>query len=293
MPTHEIIQFGLLAATSALFAAAFGLGLMRMRRIARAMAAAPAGLPHESSMGGPARAAVIAGTCMGVGLLIWRAVDTRTGALPVSEPFDAFLVFGLLLSLTVIYFRWTRRLRGLSFFLLPMIVILLWIGLLLALVSRKAGQPPDYANVWTLVHMVTLIAATICFALACVGGVVYLLADRQLRRKGLEGSHRWIGLPALASIETFNRRLIYGGFPLLSISTAAGIVRLAQERAASTQPAAGGGHMKIAMGILSWLIYAVLLHVPINPRFRGQRAAWLAIAGFILFIATFVAAYWR
>jgi hypothetical protein len=33
--------------------------------------------------------------------------------------------------------------------------------------------------------------------------------------------------------------------------------------------------------------------VPLNPRFRGRSAAWLSIAGFILFMATFVAAYWR
>jgi ABC-type uncharacterized transport system permease subunit len=293
MAMHQIIQFGLLLATSLLFAAAFGLGLARMRRIARAMAAAPAGLPHESSMGGPARAAVIAGTCVGLGLLIWRTLDRQSLALPVSDPLDAFLVFGLLLSLTVIYFRWTRRLRALSFFLLPMIVILLLIGLILALLPGAGGRPTDYSNIWTLLHVATLVAATICFALACVGGVVYLLADRQLRRKGLDSSHRWIGLPALGSIEKFNRWLIFGGFPLLSISTVAGILRLAQERAASTQPSPGGGHTKIAMGILSWLIYAVLLHVPLNPRFRGRSAAWLSVAGFILFLATFVAAYWR
>jgi ABC-type uncharacterized transport system permease subunit len=293
MATHQIIQFGLLLATSLLFAAAFGLGLARMRRIARTMAAAPAGLPHESSMGGPARAAVIAGTCVGLGLLIWRAADRQSMVLPMADPLDVFLVFGLLLSLTVIYFRWTRRLRALSFFLLPMIVLLLLIGLVLAVIPRAEGQPPDYSNVWTLLHVVTLIAATICFALACVGGVVYLLADRQLRRKGLDRSHRWIGLPALASIEKFNRWLIYGGFPLLSISTVAGILRMALAEARSQQLGTGSGHTKIAMGILSWLIYAVLLHVPLNPRFRGRSAAWLSIAGFILFLATFVAAYWR
>jgi len=293
MPTNEIMQFVLLGATSLLFAAAFWLGLARMRRIARAMAAAPAGLPHESSMGGWARAAVIAGTCAGLGLLIWRAVDRQSVVLPMADPLDVFLVFGLLLSLTVIYFRLTRRLRALSFFLLPMIVILLLIGLVLAMIPRAEGQPPDYSNVWTLLHVTTLIAATICFALACVGGVVYLLADRQLRRKGLDSSHRWIGLPPLAAIEKFNRWLIFGGFPLLSISTVAGILRMALAEAQSKQLGTGSGHTKIVMGILSWLIYAVLLHVPLNPRFRGRSAAWLSIGGFILFLATFVAAYWR
>jgi len=244
-----------------------------------------------------ARAAVILGTCLGAGLLIWRAVDKQSFALPVSDPFDAFLMFGLLLSLTVMYFRATRNLRALSFFLLPLIVILMLIGLILALIHQQAGQGQDYHNAWTLLHVVTIIAATVCFSLACVGGVVYLLADRQLRRKGLDNSHRWIGLPSLASIEKLNRWLIFGGFPLLSIATVAGILRVVEAHASATQPnadaAAGGGHTKIIFGVLSWLVYAVLLHVPLNPRFRGRRAAWLAISGFILFIGAFVAASWR
>lgn len=290
---HQLLQFGLLLVTGLLFAAAFVLGLWRMRRIARAMNAAPPGLPHESSMGTPARAAVILGTCLGAGLLAWRAIDKNSLALPVSDPFDAFLVFGLLLSLTVIYFRWTRNLRALSFFLLPMIVLLLLIGLGLSMAHQKTVSEMDYRNAWTLLHVVSIIAATICFALACVGGVVYLLADRQLRRKGLDASHRWIGLPSLASIEKLNRWLIFGGFPLLSIATVAGIFRVAQAHASQSEAAAGGGHTKIVFGIMSWLVYAVLLHVPLNPRFRGRRAAWLAISGFILFIGAFVAASWR
>ena len=86
MPTHEIVQYGLLLATSVLFAAAFGLGLARMRRMARAMAAAPAGLPHESSMGGPARGAVIAGTCVGLGLLISTFAKTQQQAQLMTMP---------------------------------------------------------------------------------------------------------------------------------------------------------------------------------------------------------------
>jgi ABC-type uncharacterized transport system permease subunit len=31
-----------------------------------------------------------------------------------------------------------------------------------------------------------------------------------------------------------------------------------------------------------WVVYAVVLHSPINPRFRGRRAAILSIIGCIL-----------
>jgi ABC-type uncharacterized transport system permease subunit len=234
---------------------------------------------------------VIAATCLGAGLFAWRAASEGGVALAVSNPFDAFLALGLLLSLTVMYFRWTRHLRSLAFFLQPMIVILLGLGLLLAAIHRgSAGEGQNFLYAWTFIHLIAIITSTICFALACVGAAVYLLADRQLRRKGLDGSHRWIGLPPLGSIEKFNRWMIVAGFPLLSVATAAGIVRMTQ--APEAGPPGASQHIKIACGVMSWLVYAMLLYIPLTPSFRGRRAAWLSIIGFILFIGAFAAAKW-
>jgi ABC-type uncharacterized transport system permease subunit len=172
-------------------------------------------------------------------------------------------------------------------------VILLLIGALLSLVHRNT-ESHSYVNAWTLLHIITIFAGTICFVLGFVGGIIYLLADRQLRRKGLDKSHRWIGLPPLASLEKFNQWMIYVGFPLLTIATVAGILRIAQSHATPPPDAPMASQtIKIAMGSLSWAVYAVLLHVPLNPRFRGPRAAWLSILGFILFIGAFVAARWN
>ena len=290
----SLVQFLLLAATGVLFAGAFFLGLTHMRRVARAMADAPAGLSHDVSMGTAARAAVLAATLVGLSLFIWRTFGAKAAgaaaSLPGSNPFDAFLLLALLLSLVLVYLRWTRHLRSLAFFLLPMIVILLVLGMALAaLHQRTATSPPDYLNIWVYVHLVTIVASTICFALACVGGAVYLLADRQLRLKGLSSTHSWIGWPPLASIEKFNRWMVYTGFPLLTISTVAGILQIRSQEAHT--PGISGA-AKMGFGILSWLVYAVLLHVPLNPRFRGRRAAWLAIFGFVLFLVAFAAAKW-
>ena len=38
-----------------------------------------------------------------------------------------------------------------------------------------------------------------------------------------------------------------------------------------------------------WIVYAIVLHAPINPIFRGRRAAVLSVLGFVLMIGTLVA----
>ncbi len=137
MPTELAIQFLLLAATGFLFAAGFVLGLWHMRAAARATpAGSRGGLPHDASMGAPARTAVIAATCLGAGLFAWRAASEGGMALAVSNPFDAFLALALLLSLIVMYFRWTRHLRSVAFFMQPMIVVLLGLGIVLAAIHQ-------------------------------------------------------------------------------------------------------------------------------------------------------------
>jgi ABC-type uncharacterized transport system permease subunit len=298
MPSSLAIQLALLLVTSLLFAAAFVLGLRHMRRSSGAVAearmavAGGGSLPHEASMGPQARAAVVVGTLLGIGLFFWRAAAAGSFTLPLTNPFDAFLALGLLVAFVLIYFRWTRHLRSFSFFLLPMVIILFLLGAVIGVAHPNADKQ-DFSNAWFLLHIITIFAGTICFVLGAVGGIIYLLADRQLRRKGLDASHRWIGLPPLASIEKINRWMVYVGFPLLTVATIAGILRFAQAKTGAMPPAGSFSQdLKIGLGTLSWLVYAVLLHVPLNPRFRGPRAAWLYIVGFVFFLGAFAAARW-
>ena len=46
---------------------------------------------------------------------------------------------------------------------------------------------------------------------------------------------------------------------------------------------------KLLLASLAWLVYAIVMHAPINPRFRGRRAAMLSVFGFVLVFGTLVA----
>lgn len=280
MANISVAQFGLLFLTSILFAAAFVMGLRNIRRAVGGMGVAP----ESASVGVAARSAIATATVLDLILLLWRAASENKLSLPLSNHFDAFTLLAFLLALVLIYLRWTRHLRNLSFFLLPMITALLLLG---GFLSMWWPQSYAYGGIWMRVHIVTIIAGTVCFALGCVGGVVYLIADRQLKRRGLDSSHRWIGLPPLASVEKFNQWMIYLGFPLLTVAIITGTLRVIQEPDILQRAPL---LWKISLAILSWLVYAVIAHLPLAPRFRGPRAAWLWIVGFALFLGGFFVA---
>jgi len=46
---------------------------------------------------------------------------------------------------------------------------------------------------------------------------------------------------------------------------------------------------KITLAAVAWLVYALVLHAPINPVFRGKRVAQLSIGGFLLITGVVVA----
>jgi ABC-type transport system involved in cytochrome c biogenesis permease subunit len=45
---------------------------------------------------------------------------------------------------------------------------------------------------------------------------------------------------------------------------------------------------KIILAIGVWLVYAVVLHAPINPSFRGRKVAVLSVVGFVLLLGVIV-----
>ncbi len=222
-----------------------------------------------------AHAAFAVGLLLAAALAVWRVVrqDPALGdVLPFANYFDAFLLLGLLLVALDIYFHWTRHLRGLAFFLLPMIAGVFLIGGVLSLLYPRAF---DYKSPLNMTHVITVFVGSACFAAGCVGGSVYLLADWQLRRK-----RHWIRLPALASLEKFTRRSGFLGFPMLTLAMITGAIKAHQVHAPTHTP-------KIALAVAAWLVYAALLHLPSS--FRGRRAAWLGIVGFVLLVSVFFA----
>ena len=260
-------QLALLIVSVALFAAGWGASL------ARAWVGA-----ERESFRIAAKACVYGGLTVGAGVLAWHSAR-RGNWLPLADNFDALVWLGLLLAAFVMYTQGTRPLRGLDWFVLPIVVLLL---VLAAVFGRTNPHEYDARSVWLWTHRVTAYGGAIGFALAAAVGAMYLIVNHRLRSKAPTASGAGGGFASLERLEHLTLVSVTLGFSLLTVGAVTGVLRILGE-GKHTPPA------KIVLALAVWLVYALVLHSPINPSFRGRRAALLSVVGFVLMVGTIFA----
>jgi len=261
-------QLILLLVATLLFAAGGGISLARLRGDRPGLRLA-------------AKVCLYFGVCAAVGVLVWHSIY-RGQWLPLEDNFDSLVWLGLLLTFFVLYVQRHRPLGGLDWFIMP-IVILLFIGA--AVLGRL--KPEQYrVGLWYTVHTVSSFGGAIAFAIAAAVGTMYLISNRRLRKKSA------VPGPNLGSLERLERLSLTAvtlGFALLSISLITGLVKLLHEGGKTRLGSNWIASPKIILALCVWVVYALVLHAPMNPSFRGRKAALLSIVGFLLMVGVLVA----
>lgn len=219
------------------------------------------------------------GTCITVGVLVWHCITI--GRPPVDDNFGTFLCLAILLSLFVAYTQRVHPLRGLDFFIMPVVLLML----LLAAVFGKT-MPHEYRETtWSTVHRVTAYGGFVAFAVAGAVGGMFLLVNRRLRQKRLAPGQQFGSLERLEHLNIVWATL---GFPLLTIGLLTGFFRIFHDGVSELGPQ-WYRNPKVVLTCAAWVVYALVLHSPINPSFRGRRTAILSVVGLVLMIGIFVA----
>ena len=229
----------------------------------------------------PAKICMYLGICLAIGVLVWHAIDTRNW-LPLEDNFDALIWMGLLLALFVAYVQRRKPLAGLDWFVMPIVVLLL----ACAAVFGRA-TPHDYTETtWSWLHRVTAYGGAVAFAIACATGAMYLLANRRLRSKTPAAGPN---LGSLERLEHLTYTSVTIGFALLTIGLITGLIKILRDGGATRLGEDWLASPKVLLAFGVWVVYALVLHSPINPSFRGRKTAMLSIFGFVLMIGTLVA----
>jgi ABC-type uncharacterized transport system permease subunit len=267
-------QLILLAVAVLLLALGSVLAVIRQRRESEPT---PQEKPGDGRWRIASKACLWLGVFCSVGVIAWHAVE-RGQWRPMADNFEALLWLGTLLAAFVMYIQAVKHIRGLDLLLMPVAILLL-----IAAAVFGLWEPHDYksigADAWIWVHHVSSYVGALAFAVAAGAGAMYVIASRRLRRKQLG--------PSTGSLESLERLMMASvtlGFALLTIGLITGVLRLADDR-----PGFGTSRSKAVLASLAWLVYAVVMHAPINPRFRGRRAALLSVFGFVLVAGSLVA----
>lgn len=203
---------------------------------------------------------------------------TISGHMPTASLHEAasFFTWCIVLVFFIIEYRYKVGLLG--SFVLPGVFVLMLSSSVLPRELRPL--PVILKNSWLWLHTILAFAGEAALAVACGTGIMYLIQERHVKSKKLEGLyHR---LPSLRVLDEINYRLITIGFPLLTLAIITG---------ALWSEAIWGTFWrwdpKEVWSLITWLFYAIVLHARLTAGWQGRKTAILSAMGFIAILFTF------
>ncbi len=153
------------------------------------------------------------------------------------------------------------------------LLALLFLGY--ASILDKTIQPllPALKSNWLVIHVITYFIGYGAVSVAFASGLLYLMVAKKAA-----------GDSALVKrLDILNYRLIAFAFPFLTIGLTTGAVwaNVAWGSYWSWDP-------KETWSLITWLIYALYLHARIVRGWKGRRAIYLSVIGFLAVLFTFL-----
>ncbi len=201
------------------------------------------------------------------------------GKIPVRNLHETLSVAGWAIVCAFFLLQYRFRLRILGVYAAPLAAALVIVAFPL---PRETVETLDvFKSFWLFLHIVFIFMGEASFALACGVGVLYLLQERAIKKK--RPGFFFKRLPSLDLLDTTGYVCILAGFTLMTVGLATGFVyaEIVWGRFWSADP-------KEIWSIITWLLYAALLHERLIKGWRGRKSAIMAIIGFAAVVFTFL-----
>ena len=199
--------------------------------------------------------------------------------MPVTTLPQTFSLFAWAIVGSYLAFQLKFNIRILGTFVSPLAVVFMLLSS--AIPGRVIPNSKLFKSFWLTLHVATMFIGMAIFALAFCAGIMYLLQERQIKSKSFGLLYR--RLPSLEVLDSLNYVCLTFGFPLITIGLISGFVY-----AGAVWQSFWHWDPKEILSVVTWLIYAVLLHERLAVGWRGRRAAIMAIIGFSVILVTFV-----
>ena len=199
----------------------------------------------------------------------------ETPGLPLSSPRDWCLVAAWALVILYLYLTYHLPKTHFGLFLLPIILLLIGFGSLLADPEPFAREPAS--QVWGIIHGVAILAASVSVAFGFVSGLMYLLQVRRLKKKRIP--RRGLLLPSLEWLQRINSRTIVISTIMLGLGIISGgiLIRLSgEEHIPWSDPV-----IVATISLFIWLLGSSIIAMFYHPAREGRKVAYLTLVNFV------------
>ncbi|WP_373878698.1 c-type cytochrome biogenesis protein CcsB [Desulforhabdus amnigena] len=218
-----------------------------------------------------------------IGILLrwWESYRIGYGHAPLSNLYESlvFAAWSIMLLYVILEFRSKQRVLGV-FPSLFAFLAMAYASFSDQIDSKIQPLVPALKSNWLIAHVVTCFLGYAAFAVSCGISILYLLKKNQMSDSNEKGI--LIYLPSSRQLDEFNYQMIFFGFLWLSLGIITGSVW-----ANSAWGTYWSWDPKETWSLITWLIYAALLHARTMKGWRGTRVAWLSLLGFVCVLFTY------
>jgi cytochrome c-type biogenesis protein CcsB len=223
-----------------------------------------------AALGGPLGG--LAGNTAGFILRWVESYQLGFGHAPLSNLYESLVFYAWTIALIYLFIEWRYQNRVIGAFAAPLAFLAMAYASLSPNISDRI-QPliPALKSNWLIAHVITCFIGYGAFAVAFGVSVMYLLKSR----RDTDESGLISRFPPTAVLDELTHQLGMFGFLFLSAGIITGAVW-----ANSAWGRYWGWDPKETWSLITWFIYATLLHARMMRGWRGRRIAWLSIVGF-------------
>ena len=218
------------------------------------------------------------GNTLGI-LMRWiESYQMGYGHAPFSNMYESLVFFSWTVAALYIFVEFKYRERIIGVFATPLIFLAIaYASLSPSIVDRITPLIPALKSNWLIAHVITCFLGYAGFAVAFGFSIMYLIKPTDPKAGALSAR-----LPSLAIIDELTHQMVMFGFLFLSIGIITGAVW-----ANSAWGTYWSWDPKETWSLITWLIYATLLHLRMMRGWSGKQIAWVSIVGFMAVLFTY------
>ena len=221
----------------------------------------------------------IAGNTAGFVLRWVESYQLGIGRIPLSNLYESLVFFSLMIAVIYFVIEGKYGYRVIGAFAMPLAFLSMAYASLSPNISDTI-QPllPALKSNWLTVHVVTCFIGYAAFAIAFGLALMYLVKKNDVDHEDTILSR----VPQRRILDELNHQMVLFGFLFLSAGIISGAVW-----ANSAWGRYWGWDPKETWSLITWFVYATLLHVRFMRGWRGKRIAVFSMVGFAAVLITY------